>query len=682
MTTRRRTFLISAGAAVLFLTLAPGSSAQDVTPLSAGTVIARTMSADEIHEYSIDLDEGQFVYTAVEQQGIDVTIDVTSPTGESLGNFDSPNGRFGLEPIILTTEETGAYSFKVRPFAEDPEPGEYTISILRVSALATTPEGKVDQLFTPWDRDDEPGAAIAVARNGEILYKNGYGLANLEYDIPITPRTIFHVASVSKQFTAFAITTLAERGELSLDDDIRKYLPEVPDFGHEITIRHLVHHVSGLRDQWALLGMAGWRLDDVITTDHILGLVARQEELNFEPGSEYLYSNTGYTLLAEIVARVSGQSFPDWTEENIFDPLGMTRSHFHDDHEMIVPDRAYSYQSDPDGGFRKSVLSYANVGATSLFTTVEDLSRWNRNLDTGELGGPAVIDQMHQRGVLNDGDTITYAFALVIGDHRGMRTVSHGGGDAGFRTTVHRFPDQNLSVVVLSNQASFNPTGMALEVSEIYLADEIERLAASMEEASGDDDDATDTVSGGERVALEMDPAVFDDYEGDYQLRPGFVLAVFRDADKLYVHPSGQDDFQLFPEAEDEFFLTVTDAQISFVRDDLGQVTGLVLHQGGQDAEAPRTEPYDPTDDELAAYVGDYWSKELATGYRLALEDGELIARHQRHPVIHLESVSMDEFLGDIWFFQGVEFDRNEAGSITGMRVSNGRVRNLWLERR
>jgi len=660
----KTTHVLIAALAGVVLTGSAHVSAQDVTPLSAGAAIVRTMSADEVHKYSIDLDEGQFVYTVIEQQGIDVTIDVTNPNGESLGQFDSPNGRFGPEPIVLTTEQTGAYSFEVRPFTRDPEPGEYTISILRISASATTPEGRVDQLFTPWDRDDGPGAAIAVARNGEILYKNGYGLANLEYDIPITPRTIFHVASVSKQFTAFAITTLAQRGELSLDDDIRNYLPEVPDLGHEITIRHLVHHVSGLRDQWALLGMAGWRLDDVITTDHILGLVARQEALNFEPGSEYLYSNTGYTLV------------------NIFEPLGMTRTHFHDDHEMIVPDRAYSYQSDPDGGFRKSVLSYANAGATSLFTTVEDLSRWNHNLDTGELGGPAVIDQMHQRGVLNDRDTITYAFALVIGDHKGMRTVSHGGGDAGFRTTVHRFPDQDLSVVVLSNQASFNPTGMALQVSEIYLEDEIERLAASMEETFDDVDTETADVSGGERVAIEVNPTVFDDYEGDYKLRPGFVFTVFRDGDELYVHPSGQEDFQLFPEAEDEYFLTVTDAQISFVRDDSGQVTGLVLHQGGRDTEAPKTEPYDPTADELAAYVGDYWSKELATGYRLALEDGELVAHHQRHPLIHLESVSVDEFLGDIWFFQDVEFDRNEAESITGMRVSNGRVRDLWFERR
>jgi CubicO group peptidase (beta-lactamase class C family) len=671
-------------AAIMTAVLAIPTSmpAQQATQLSVGGVTARTMSAGQVHAYMIDLDDGQFFYARVDQQGIDVAIDVAGPDGESIGEFDSPNGRFGPEVIVFTTQVGGEYVLEVQPFNEDTDPGEYTISVLRVSAAATTPEGQVGELFTPWDNDDGPGAAIAVARNGTIVYENGFGVANLEYGIPITPRTIFHVASVSKQFTAFSIALLADRGELSLDDDIREYLPEVPDFGEEITIRHLIHHTSGLRDQWALLGMAGWRLDDVITTDHILGLVARQEALNFEPGAEYLYSNTGYTLLAEIVARVSGQSFPEWTWENIFEPLGMIRTHFHDDHEMIVPDRAYSYQSDPDGGFRKSVLSYANAGATSLFTTVEDLTLWNRNLDTGDLGGRELIEQMHQRGVLNDGDTLSYAFALVVGDHEGIRTVSHGGGDAGFRSTVNRFPDQALSVVILSNEASFNPSGMALQVADIYLAEEIERLATASEDISEADDAAAGAAAVGERVAIEMDPEVFGDYEGDYRLAAGFILAVFRNGDELFVHPTGQDDLQLFPESEDEFFLTVVDARISFVRDDSGSVTGLVLHQGDRDREADRIEPYDPSSDQLIAYEGDYWSTELATGYRIVLEEGGLVAYHQRHPPIPLEAVSPDEFTGETWFFTEIQFDRAEDDQVSGMRVTNGRVRNLWFERR
>jgi CubicO group peptidase (beta-lactamase class C family) len=252
---------------------------------------------------------------------------------------------------------------------------------------------KVDQLFAAWDKPESPGAAIAVIKDGAVTYQRGYGSANLEYNIPITPKTVFHVASVSKQFTAFAITLLVNQGKLSLDDDIRKHLPEVPDFGKKITIRHLLHHTSGLRDQWVLLAMAGWRLDDVITKEHILKIVRHQKELNFDPGEEHVYSNTGYTLLAVIVERVSGKSFREYTEANIFKPLGMTSTHFHDDHEMIVKNRAYSYAPVKDAGFKLAALNYANVGATSLFTTAEDLVRWVLNFEDKKVGGAAVIEQ-------------------------------------------------------------------------------------------------------------------------------------------------------------------------------------------------------------------------------------------------------------------------------------------------
>ncbi|HET9532790.1 MAG TPA: serine hydrolase domain-containing protein, partial [Blastocatellia bacterium] len=305
---------------------------------------------------------------------------------------------------------------------------------------------------------------MIVVKDGSVIYKRGYGSANLEYNIPISPSTIFHVASVSKQFTAFAINLLASQGKLSLDDDIRKHLPEVPDFGKKITIRHLIHHTSGLRDQWELLAMAGWRLDDVITKEHILKMVRHQKELNFDPGQEYLYSNMGYTLLAVIVERVTGQTFRQWTHENIFKPLGMTDTHFHDDHQMIVRNRAYSYAPERESGFRLAALNYANVGATSLFTTVEDLAKWMQNFEDMKLGGRGVIEQMYQQGVLNTGQKIDYAFALGIGKYRGLRTVGHSGGDAGYRSHVVWFPEQRFAVAVLSNLATFNPVRLSQQV--------------------------------------------------------------------------------------------------------------------------------------------------------------------------------------------------------------------------
>ncbi len=324
---------------------------------------------------------------------------------------------------------------------------------------------------------------MAVVQNGEVVQSRGYGLAQMEYEIPIEPSSVFHVASVSKQFTAFAVLMLAAEGRLSLDENIRVYLPELPDYGHTITIRHLLHHTSGLRDQWSLLAMAGWRMDDVITRDQILRLVVRQRELNFEPGTEYLYSNTGFTLLAEIVERVTGQLFRAWTEQHIFAPLGMESTHFHDDHRTIVPNRAYSYQSDPAGGFKKAVLSYANVGATSLFTTLDDLTKWAANFETGDIGGPDIVRRMRSRGVLNNGDTLDYAMGQAIGSYRGLLALYHAGADAGYRAYLLRFPLHRLSVVVMANLASIDAGRLARQVAELYLDNQIVAAIPSIDGA-------------------------------------------------------------------------------------------------------------------------------------------------------------------------------------------------------
>ena len=331
---------------------------------------------------------------------------------------------------------------------------------------------QVDQLFAAWDRPDSPGCALAVMLGGEIVYKRGYGMANLEYDIPITPTTIFHVASVSKQFTAFAVALLAAEGKVSLDDEVRRYVAELPDFGAPITIRHLIHHTSGLREQFSLLTMAGWRLGDVITTGDVLDLVARQRGLNFPPGTELLYCNTGYTLLGVIVERVAGQSLRAFCAERIFRPLGMHNTHIHDDHTMLVRNRAYPYAPVEGGGFMHGILfSLSTAGAGGVFTTVEDLALWDENFDRCAVGGKEVIAQMYGRGVLSSGEQIRYAFGLWIDDYRGLRVVQHDGEDAGFRCHMMRFPEQHFSVAVLGNLSTLNVVELAQGVGDIYLAD-------------------------------------------------------------------------------------------------------------------------------------------------------------------------------------------------------------------
>jgi CubicO group peptidase (beta-lactamase class C family) len=663
---RRHLTVVGVLASLTLFVVPQGALAQDVTPLERDAPIARDLAAGQVHRYAIALEAGQFAFVAVEQRGIDVIVRVTGPDGEELDEVDSPNGRQGIEPVMLFTEAAGDYHIAVEPLNADAEPGRYEIRVERLEPVAATREGRVDQLFAVWDRPDGPGASIGIMQDGELVYASGYGEAQLEYHVPITPETVFHVASVSKQFTAFAVILLADRGLVSLDDDIRRYLPELHDFGPTITIRHLIHHVSGLRDQWDLLAFAGWRLDDVITRDQILRLIARQRELNFTPGDTYLYCNTGYTLLAEIVSRVTETPFPEFMRAEVFEPLGMAHTHFHDDHEMLVPNRAYSYAADPDGGYRKRVLSYANVGATSLFTTVGDVLRWTRNLDEGTVGGRGVLEAMHQRGVLNSGDTLGYAAGLGIGEHRGLSLIGHSGGDAGFRTYVGRFPDQGVAVAVFSNAASFNASQMALRAADLYLEEHIHETAEAPAAEST------------EPARADVDPAVFDDYEGSYAFPSGLQVDVRREGDRLVGQVAGQPPAELIPRSDAEFFVPAASATITFEREG-GEVTSLVSVQGNAVQTARRIPPFDPASVVLEDYVGRYYSAELETSYRVVLEEGRLRAIHVRHdPIDIFDPVGPDRFESE---FGQIQFERDGAGTVTRMLASSGRVRNLRFER-
>ncbi|MCY3739455.1 MAG: serine hydrolase [Candidatus Poribacteria bacterium] len=449
-------------------------------------------------------------------------------------------------------------------------------------ATHQTLEARVDQLFAEWNKPDSPGAAVAVTRGGEVIYKQGYGTANLEYDIPITTTTIFDIASVSKQFAAFAIASLSHDRKLSLDDDIRVHLPDVPDFGNTITTRHLLHHTSGLRDWVQSLVIAGVEMEDVISFQHILRMVRHQKSLNFEPGEAYLYSNTGYNLLAEIVERVTGDSFREWTNAHIFKPLAMTNSHFHDDHQMILKNRAYSYQAAENGGFKHTVNNTTALGSSSLYSTVEDLAKWILNFDDTRIGEQTVIDQMHQRGVLNNGEQISYALGLSIGEYRGLKTVGHSGSWRGFRSHLIRFPDQKFGVVILCNLDTFNPLRLAEKVADLYLLDVLAPVEASEREKAAP-------------------------------------------------------------------------------------------------AEDIKSEP--PTPEQLTEFEGDYYTEELDTTYSIRVHGNQLIAQHIRHDDILL-TYTDGHFLGNTWFFPEIRFTRDDTELVTGFRLTGGRVRNLYFEKR
>ena len=438
--------------------------AQAPIALTRGRAVEGDLARGDTVRYSAALRARRFVYGEVDQRTVDAVVTILGPDGRRIDRIDGPAR--GPEPFQFRTEEAGTYRIEITGYQQ--AAGRYAITLRRIEPRATSPEGRVDELMAAHTGTDRAGGVVAVTRGGEVVFARGYGMANLEDGVANTPATVFHVASVSKQFTAFAVAMLADQGRLSLDDDLRRHLPEFPDFGRTIALRHLLNHTSGLRDQWELWGMSGGLLDDVIRQQDLLRLIYRQRELNFEPGAEYLYSNAGFTVLSEVVARVSGRPFPDWMREHVFTPLGMSATQIYDDHQRLVPGRAYSYQTGA-AGVRKSVLSYANMGATSLFTTAPDLARWLRNWHTGTVGGPRVLAMMQERGILTRGDTLGYALGISVDTWRGQRRLSHSGSDAGYRAFLAYFPALDAGIIVLGNSASFNASGVANGVAEAFL---------------------------------------------------------------------------------------------------------------------------------------------------------------------------------------------------------------------
>ena len=670
MKSQKGLFVIS-GLLFLFLFSIPLKSQDKQSELKKGVPISELLKTGDTLRYTVMMDVNMFAYFNLVQDGVDVVITTFDPDGNKIKSFDSPNGRNGPEPVTIFSNKKGEYVLEVTVLGEEESQGKYKLTWEILEPKGSTPEKQIDQLFTTWNRIDTPGAAVTVEKDGKVIYKKGFGSAELEYDIPITPGTVFHIASVSKQFTCFSILLLEKQGKLSIYDDIRKYIPEVPDLGKVITLNHLMHHTSGLRDQWELLAMAGWRLDDIITKDQILRIVSRQKELNFNPGDEYLYCNTGFTLLAEVVARVSGQTFPEFTRTHIFEPLKMRNTQFYDNCEKIVKNRAYSFYADSTG-FKKSILSYSNAGATSLFTTAEDLCLWSRNFENPIVGDKEIINRMNLRGVLNKGDTITYAMGQDIGKYKGLKIISHGGADAGYRSFLVRFPDQRFSVNVLSNLATFDPGGMSFQIADIYLKDKLVTADTGKEK--------TDSKIPDETKEIKIDHDVLVSYCGKYEWQPGMLVTISIENDQLFVSAPELPKTPMVPVTTTEFDVKAVSARITFVIDS-GRVSKMKVQMGGGEQIAMRMPDFDSSKINLTEYSGDFYSPELSTTYTMVVESGKLIARHFRTGDIMLTLTRPDQFSGNRWYFGRVVFTRDPNNKITGLQVLGGRVRNLKFEK-
>ncbi len=438
------------------------------------------------------------------------------------------------------------------------------VSGVPAAAQTAVSEKAIDAIFARWN-NTTPGCAVGVAAAGKPVLTKAYGMADLEHEVANTPDTVFESGSVAKQFTAMAILLLAKDGKLSLDDQVRKYVPELPDYGMPLTIRHMLTHTSGLRDWGSVAGIAGApRTSREYTHGHVLDIVSRQKSLNFTPGTQYSYSNTGYNLSAIIVSRLSGMSFAEFSKRRIFEPLGMTSTQWRDDHQRIVKRRAIAYR--PADNNYQIEMPFENVhGNGGLLTTVGDLLKWNENFVTPRIGDAALVAQQQTRGKFTDGREHNYALGLTVNALGGVKNVNHSGSTAGYVAHLNRFPDAHLSVAVLCNVSSGAASNAANQVSLLYLGD---RAKAPSPPPQRDADPPTVSVAA---AALQ---ALAGRYWSD-EAEVAFVAAV--DNSQLVLKRRPDTTITLRPIGKDTFEGSV--GRVTFIRNNSGSVEALSVRQ-------------------------------------------------------------------------------------------------------
>ena len=526
-------------------------------------------------------------------------------------------------------------------------------------------EQRASALFANARQGLAPGAAVVVIRDGKVIFQKGYGYADLEHRIPMTTTAVFDVASVSKQFTGLAVSMLVDQGKIGLTDDIRKYLPEMHAFEPPITIDHLLHHTSGLRDWPGMLEMAGWNFSDLISFEHILRFAYAQKTRNFISGDEHTYSNTNYNLLAEIVARVTGKSFRAWTDENLFAPLGMTATHFRVDVGEVFPNRVWSYRQTSDRNWAVVSNGLLAQGSSSLFTTADDLAKWLMNFSTRRVGGDAGVDRMLMHTKLNDGTPVKYALGVTVDDWRGHRRISHGGGWAGFSTFGAWFPAIRSGVVMLSN-TPVNPEVLTNSLAEIFLGDRLGPTSA-MQSAPGE-----------ARVA-QVSTTMLDEYAGRYKLGPAWYVRIRRDGNELKTQATQESETAMIALSQTEFRVPgYGNRTMTFVRDGEGRISSL-RYQGTPRRSAPRVDaverPLNVND-----YPGEYENDELSARYTVTVRDGTLVVSNFRRGSSPLTRAFGDEFRTPIF---SIQFERDPDGRVIGFLADAGeRNRNIRFIRR
>lgn len=517
---------------------------------------------------------------------------------------------------------------------------------------------KVDAFLSQWDKNDMPGGAVGVVKDGRLVYKRGFGMANLDYDVPNTPLTRFNLASVSKPFTALSIALLAQQGKLSLDDDIRKYVPEMPKYDERITIRHLIHHTSGIREYEALVLFGGQGTDKAYSPKAILNMLTRQKNISFKPGSKYQYSNSGYFLMGIIVERVSGKSLRAFAEENIFKPLGMKNTLLFDNRFEVVKNRAHGYQVGPDKSIRARSSLYDLVGAGGVLTTVEDLYLWDQNFYEPKVGNKELIQLLTTPGTLNSGEKMAYAFGMWRGEYKGLPVITHSGNMFGYRARIGSFPEQKFTVIALSNNMAILPSVIVEKLADIYLEGQLKPDVPSPKRAA---ETLPQAIALSEKEALR--------YAGIYaNLETGKVFKLsFKDG-KLINSGLLKNEIPVTPISENRLLLVAgTDVtELNPIFNNSGTISEIkILTKSGKpDIFVPVKPPFD-SPQQLSEYAGTYYSDEFNADYKISLKGNNLFLQIGENLEPQLTATYADVFTtagGQI----NLSFTRDGQGKIAG----------------
>jgi CubicO group peptidase (beta-lactamase class C family) len=529
-----------------------------------------------------------------------------------------------------------------------------------------TPSAKMDKLFDFWNRLNQPGFAVAVVQEGRVVYQNVFGLACQEHTVPITPMTVFNTATAAQPVVGMAVALLEKQGKLTLEDDVRKTIPEIPDFGTPLKLRHLLYQTSGLRDWFAVLQLGG-RDKEEVTFKQVLQLVKAQKKLAFPPGERVQYSNTNYDLLAEVIRRITGRPFPDWAWENIFKPLKMTRSQLRENCRSLIDDQAFSYNY-TRVEYLKGMDNLSLSGSHSLFAPIADLAKWLLNLETGQIGGKDVFAKMFTAGRLNNGQSSGFGYGVKVDSRPSGIQVSQIGTWAGSGAALVYYPDRKFGFFVLANWDYTPVEGFVQQIIDIYLP---APAAARPEKKS---------MAAVAKKAVKLSPEKLDSYIGDYRLAPGQVFAISRSGSQLIFNFPGA-KFPLVTLAENEFLLAIADARLIFQKDKQGEVRRLLWKQDGDEQIVPKVVMVKPNPQELLEFAGTYGNEELNLRYAVELRGDTLAVVVPGQNEIRLAPDEKDHFTTGWRAFPMVIFQRDGNGRLNGFMIDSDAVRDLVFKK-